>query len=88
MCSFELEKLRILLKLAHCGGDISGFCKEVGINSERNLQIYFRRFGVIDGHLWSYGELANEYDISRPRVVQICQRTNLLLKRYFDKQGT
>lgn len=76
----------LLLKLAHGEADAEEFCRASSINSSRNLEIYLRKAGVWDGHYWTYGELANEFDISRPRVVQVCRRTEVLVKKYFEKE--
>jgi len=83
MTSTKHGALCELLKIAHGEKDGWAFSFKAGIDSQRNLDVYIRKLGLFDGREWSYGDLANEYDISRPRAVQICQRTARLLKEYF-----
>lgn len=73
-----------LLRIAHGQKESWAFCLKAKIDSVRNLEIYLRRHGVYDGHMWTYGEIAAEYGISRPRAVQVCQRTELLLQAYYQ----
>ena len=72
-----------LLRVAHGEGDSREFCRKVGIASVRNLEIYLRKSGIFDGREWSHGDIAAAYGISRPRSVQICTRTEILVKAYF-----
>ncbi len=83
----NIGELRELVRFAHGTGEGWAFCMKAGIDCVRNAEIYIRKLGLYDGRQWSYGDLANEYDISRPRAVQICQRTAELLKRYFGRLG-
>lgn len=75
-----------LLKIAHGDGDMQALCAKAKINSVRNLEIYLRKIGMLDGATWSHEQIANEYDISRPRSCQICSRTAKLLKEYIASQ--
>lgn len=72
-----------LLRVAHGEEDLKVFCQKVGIESVRNLEIYLRKSGIFDGREWSHGDIAAAYGISRPRSVQICIRTECLVKTYF-----
>lgn len=72
-----------LFDIAHGERPAGPFCEKTGIASVRNLELYLLKMGLCDGREWSYGELANRYDVSRPRCVQICQTTEKRLKRYF-----
>jgi len=76
------NKMAELVRITHGRKEAWAFCLKIGIDSTRNLEIYLRRHGVVDGHVWTYGELANEYGVSRPRIVQICQRTERLLQEW------
>lgn len=75
-----------LIRIAHGKKDAVAFCKKVGIDSARNLEIYLKKLGIWDGHEWTYGELSKEFGFSRPRAVQICQRTERHLKRYYEEK--
>lgn len=72
-----------MVGIAHGDGDASAFCEKAGIDSVRNLDIYFKKLGLQDGRQWTYGEIANAYGFSRPRAVQICQSTERHLRRLF-----
>lgn len=76
-----------LIRIAHGKKDPIEFCKKVGIDSVRNLEVYLKRFGLIDGHIWTYGELAEAYGFSRPRAVQVCQRTEKHIKAWYARGG-
>lgn len=82
MGNYSIAKKLELVYIAHGKADPVAFCKKIGIEQCRNLEIYLKRMGLADGHIWTYGELANEYGVSRPRVVQICQRTETLIRRF------
>lgn len=43
--------------------------------SQRNWTMYMRRSMLADGTAWTYEQLANEYNCSRPRAYQIVKRT-------------
>jgi len=73
-----------LLRVAHGGEDPWAFCLRVGIDSVRNLGLYLRKSGVYDGRAWSHRDIAEHYRISRPRSVQICARTEAMLKAYYE----
>ena len=77
------EREQELLRVAHGEEDLKVFCQKVGIESVRNLEIYLRKSGMFDGREWSHGDIAAAYGISRPRSVQICMRTECLVKTYF-----
>ena len=82
------NKMAELVRIAHGRKSAWAFCLKVGIDSVRNLEIYLRHMGVHDGRIWSYGGLAAEYGFSRPRAVQICQRTEKLLRAYYGGLNT
>ena len=78
------EREQELLRVAHGDEDLMEFCRKVGIASVRNFEIYLRKSGIFDGQEWSHGDIATAYGISRPRSVQICSRTECLIKVYFQ----
>lgn len=78
------EREQELLRVAHGDEDLMEFCRKVGIASVRNFEIYLRKSGIFDGREWSHGDIATAYGISRPRSVQICSRTECLIKVYFQ----
>ena len=84
---YEYADKAEMIQIAHGEKDGEAFCKKVEIDSARNLEIYLKKLGVWDGHEWTYGELSKEYGFSRPRAVQICQRTEKHLKRYYDEKA-
>lgn len=71
-----------IVQVAHGESDPVAFCRKAGIGSVRNLEIYLRKSGIYDGSAWSHADIAAEYGISRPRSVQICARTENLLRAY------
>ena len=79
------KNINELIGIAHGNGDAIAFCEKAGIDSVRNLDIYFKKLGLQDGHQWTYGELAEAYGFSRPRAVQICQRTERWIQRFFGR---
>lgn len=78
------EREQELLRVSHGDEDLMEFCRKVGIASVRNFEIYLRKSGIFDGQEWSHGDIATAYGISRPRSVQICSRTECLIKVYFQ----
>ena len=84
---YEYADKAEMIQIAHGEKDGEAFCKKVGIDSARNLEIYLKKLGVWDGHEWTYGELSKEYGFGRPRAVQICQRTEKHLKHYYDEKA-
>ena len=79
-----IKRTQELLKVAHGEDDPIAFCNRAHIDSVRNLEVYLKHAGLIDGHYWTYGELASAYNFSRPRAVQICQRTEKHIKEYYQ----
>ena len=79
------DQMLELQRVAHGQKPMWQFSLKVGIDSPRNLEVYLKHLGVVDGHVWTYGELSREYGFSRPRAVQICQRTEKWLKAYYAK---
>jgi len=77
------SKMEELMRIAHGRKEAWAFCIKVGIDSVRNLEVYLKKMGVWDGHVWTYGELAKDYGFSRPRAAQVCQRTERLLQAYY-----
>ena len=74
-----------LIGIAHGNGDAVSFCTKAGVDSVRNLDVYFKKLGLQDGHQWSYGELADAYGFSRPRALQICRRTERCIRDLFAR---
>ncbi len=81
----QKNKEQELIRVAHGRKEAWAFCLKVGIDSVRNLEIYLKKTGVYDGREWSHQAIADEYGISRPRSVQICSRTKLLLRKYYNR---
>ena len=55
--------------------------------SQRNWTMYMRRSKQADGHVWTYEQLANEYNCSRPRVYQIVKRTEDKFLKFCERIG-
>ena len=73
----ELEQIDEMLNEWHTP-EAQRLLEKMGV-SERNWRIFARRLGRADGQTWTFEMLANEENISRPRVYQIFRRTQAIL---------
>ena len=55
--------------------------------SQRNWTMYMRRSKHADGRVWTYEQLANEYNCSRPRAYQIVRRTEEKFLKFCERIG-
>ena len=55
--------------------------------SQRNWTMYMQRSKQADGHVWTYEQLANEYNCSRPRAYQIVTRTEEKFWKFCERIG-
>lgn len=76
-----------LLDVIHGNMDPGRLLRKMGV-SRRNWRILLRRMGLDDGTVWTLGELAQAEKVSRPRIVQIVQRTLELFRRHYGLSQT